>query len=217
MVKCDEGHNIVVVVPGGPVPSRTFWTGSCEEGNSPLICGKIRQICTRGGSTLPLAVPEQELVSQLISRLPEELTDTGLLITERKGTRGPEVLVWSFAGSRFNRILSLILTRKLGSGAQVRFNDFVVKIHRPGKTGAAARVRAALEDIRILERSRITSALPLPPAENWKFARVLPPNLYAVLVTTDYYHLDEFLETYAGMEITLSASTIPSPQPPEGN
>jgi ATP-dependent helicase Lhr and Lhr-like helicase len=214
MVKCDEGHNIVVVVPGGPVPSRTFWTGSGEEGNSPLICRKIRKICTRGGSMLPLAVPEQELVSQLISRLPMELSEAGLFITERKGTRGPEVLVWSFAGSRFNRVLSLVLTKKLGIGAQVRFNDFVVKVHRQGKTGAAARVRTALESIRIMERSRLASALPLPPAENWKFARVLPANLYAGLVAADYYHLDEFMETFAGMEITLSAAIPSPPQPP---
>jgi ATP-dependent Lhr-like helicase len=211
MVKCDEGHNIVVVVPGGPAPSRTFWTGSGEEGNSPLVCRKVRQICNRGASTLPLAVPEQELISQVISRLPEHLTPMGHHLTERKGSRGPEVLIWSFGGSRFNRVLSLALTRKLGPGAQVRFNDFVVKVHRQGKTGGASRVKAALESIRIMERSRLASALPLPPAENWKFARVLPANLYAGLVTADYYHLDEFIETFAGMEITLSAAIPPAP------
>lgn len=216
MVKCDEGHNIVVVVPGGPAPTRTFWTGSAEEGYSPLVCRKIRQICARGGSVLPLAVPEQEMIGSLIGRVPEEPAGPGLLVTERKGPRGPEVLIWSFAGSRFNRILALVLTRKLGSGAQVRFNDFIVKVQRAGKAGAAARVKGVLENIRTMERSRIASALPLLPAEGWKFARVLPRDLFAGLVISDYYHIDDFMETFDGMEIALLAAIPPSSEPPSG-
>ncbi len=31
MVKCDEGHNIVVVVPSGSDTSRIFWTSAGES------------------------------------------------------------------------------------------------------------------------------------------------------------------------------------------
>lgn len=214
MVKCDEGHNLVVVVPGGPEPSRTFWTGSAEEGYSPLICRKIREIGVRGNSVLPLAEQEKELLANIFTRLPQEPGTPGLLVTERKGTRGPEVLVWSFCGSRFNHILALILSKKLGSRAQVRFNDFFVKVQRARKEGALVRVGSALENIRTMERSRMVSSLPLPPSESWKFARVLPRDLFTSLVTADHYHLDDFIDEFAGLEITLAAAPL-LPSPPD--
>jgi ATP-dependent Lhr-like helicase len=213
MVKCDEGHDIVVVVPGCQGSSRTFWTGSSDEGYSPLVCRKIREICARGRSVLPLAEPEEELLGPVFARLPQELKKPGLLVTGRKGTRGHEVIVWSFCGSRFNRVLALILARKLGSGAQVRYNDFVVKVQRAGKAGAAVRVGAALDSIRSMERSRIASALPLPPPDGWKFARVLPLDLFSGLVACDYYHLDEFLEIFSEMDLTVTAAIPPSLPP----
>ncbi|MCK9579945.1 MAG: DEAD/DEAH box helicase [Methanoregula sp.] len=213
MVKCDDDHDIVVVVPGGSAPSRTFWTGSSEEGYSPLVCRKVRQICARGRTVLPLAAPEKELLGQVFARLPQESETPGLLVTERRGTRGLEVVIFTFCGSRFNRILALILTKKLGSIAQVRYNDFIVKVQRAGKAGAAARVGAALDSIHAMERSRIASALPTPPRDGWKFARVLPDNLFTGLVTADYYNLDEFMETFAGMNITISVTPTLPPVP----
>jgi ATP-dependent helicase Lhr and Lhr-like helicase len=215
MVKCDEGHDIVVVVPGGSDASRTFWTGSGEEGYSPLICRKIREIGARGKSLLPLGDSEQELLGEIFARLPRDLGMPGLLVTERKGIRGFEVLVWSFNGSRFNRVLSLILTKKLGGKAAVRYNDFMVKIQRAGKEGAGEKVRSVLEGIQVMERFRITPALPLPPAEGWKFARVLPRDLYSELVAADYYHLDEFQRTMTGMAITVARAPSPHPAPPD--
>jgi ATP-dependent helicase Lhr and Lhr-like helicase len=211
MVKCDEGHNIVVVVPGGSDPTRTFWTGGGDEGYSPLICRKIQEIGVRGGSILPLGEPEQDLIGKVFARLPPNLGKPGLLITEQKGIRGYEVIVWSFNGSRFNRVLALVLARKLGSGAQVRYNDFIVKILRAGKAGAAEKVRSAMESIISMERSRLAAALPLPPQEGWKFVRALPRDLFMDLVATNYYHLDAFMETMAGMEIMLSIAAPPTP------
>lgn len=204
MVKSDEAHDLVVVVPGRGGISRTFWTGSGEEGYSPLVCATVRTICARGGSVLPLGAPEQELIDPLITRMPAELSRSGLIVTEQKGSRGTEVLIRSFGGSRFNRVLALVLTRKLGKGAQVRYDDFVVRVQRAGKSGASERVRAALENIRVMEPSRIIPALPLPPAEGWKFARVLPHDLYVDLIASDHYHAGEFAERLAGMEIMIS-------------
>lgn len=213
MVKCDDDHDIVVVVPGSAESSRTFWTGSTDEGYSPLVCRKIRAICARGRSLLPLPEPEAELLKTLFLRLPPDLGRFGLFVTAQKGTRGREILIFSFKGSRFNRILSRILVKKLGRGALVRYDDFVVRVQRAGKEDAAERVRAALESIRSMERSRIASALPLPPADGWKFARVLPRNLFASFVAADYYHLDLFLESICGMEITMIAPASPPPAP----
>jgi ATP-dependent Lhr-like helicase len=213
MVKCDDDHDIVVVVPGNAESSRTFWTGSTDEGYSPLVCRKIRAICARGRSVLPLPAPEAELLDTLFLRLPPELGRSGLAVTTRKGTRGREILIFSFEGSRFNRILSRILEKRLGRGALVRYDDFVVRVQRAGKEDAADRVRAALESIRLMERSRIASALPLPPPDGWKFARVLPHNLFAGLVVADYYHLDQFLKSISEMEITMIASASPLPAP----
>jgi ATP-dependent helicase Lhr and Lhr-like helicase len=213
MVKCDEGHNIVVVVPGGSTPSRTFWTGSGEGGYSPLVCRKIREIGVRGGSVLPVGEPEQELLGEVFARMPGDLGCPGLLITERKGPRGSEVLVWSFCGSLFNRVLADVLTKKLGGRAPVRYNDFLVRIQRAGKAGAGENVRILLEGIRTMERSRIALAQPLPPAEGWKFARILPRDLFLELVAADYYRIDEFMESFAGMDITLSASVPRTPSP----
>ncbi len=213
MVKCDDDHDLVVVIPGGSGSSRTFWTGSTDEGYSPLVCYKIREICVRGRSDLPLPAPDAELLGTVFARLPQELEKSGLLVTERKGARGREVLIFSFCGSRFNRVLSLVLTKKLGSGAQVRYNDFIVRVQRAGKEGAAVRVNAALESIRSMERSRVASALPLPPRDGWKFARVLPLNLFAELSAADYYHLDLFLEIFSGMEIQVTAPVSMPPAP----
>jgi ATP-dependent Lhr-like helicase len=204
MVKCDDDHDIVVVVPGGSAPFRTFWTGGNEEGYSPLVCQKVGSICARGRSRLPLAEPEQELIAGLISRLPPQPCGAGILVSEHRGTRGPEVMVCTFQGRRFNRVLAHLLTKKLMKGVQVRYDDFVLRVPLGKKTGALVRAGAALESIRSMERSRMVSALPRQPADGWKFARVLPTDLFTSFVASEYYHLDEFVATFEGMEIVVN-------------
>jgi hypothetical protein len=112
-------------------------------------------------------------------------------------------------------VLSFILTKKLGGKAAVRYNDFMVKIQRAGKEGAGEKVRSVLESIQAMERFRITPALPLPPADGWKFARVLPRDLFTDLVAADYYYLDEFLMTMTGLAITIVRAPSPLPTPPD--
>lgn len=212
MVKCDEDRDMVVVVPGeGASGAKTFWTGGGDhEGFSMLICRQVRQILSRGRSLLPLAPVEEEIISSLASRLRPLARGRGLVVAEHKGTRGREVVAATFCGSRFNRVLAHLLKRKLGSRAMVRYDDLVIRVRRAGKEGAAERVAAALESIRGMERARMASALPLPPPESWKFARVLPRDLFSAFVAADYYHLDEFILLFAEMDVRV----LPPPPPP---
>jgi len=196
VVKCDEGHNLVVVVPGEADSSRIFWTGGGgEEGYSPLVCRTIQKIRARGGSRLPLPEPEQEHLRLALARIPDGAGETGLQVFERNGTRGRDVVVLSLEGSRFNRVLSFLLRKELGGKVQVRYSDFSVSVQRAGgKEEAATKVYSALIAIRDSSGSETGDALPLPPQEAGKFARLLPPRLYREMILADYYHIGDYRE-----------------------
>jgi ATP-dependent helicase Lhr and Lhr-like helicase len=215
MVKCDEGHNIVVVVPGGSDTSGTFWTGSGERGLSSLVCQRVRKIRMQGGSVLPLRDREKEVMQTLLARIPEGLGDDGLHIVEQNRGKGIEVLIFSFSGSRFNRLLTLLLQDRLGGKAQVRYNDFVVKITRAGKEGTGQRVMHALQEIQKMGKDNIGAVLPLPQAEGWKFARALPPALLFDLSLSDHYHVEDFIESMRNIPFFILDTHVPEPPPHE--
>lgn len=200
MVKADEGHNLVVVVPGGGGPARTFWTGSSSGGYSPLVCRQVRRILCRGGTVLPLSPGEKDLLAGIRARMPPGLPPDGIFVTEQTGHRGSAVQVWSFAGSPFNHILSVLIAKNL-SRSQVRYNDFAVIVQRAGKEGAARRVREAIRAICDMDRSRIASVLPHPPAREWKFATALPPEIFSRFAAEESWHLDRFVKTIHGMDV----------------
>ena len=165
MVKCDEGHNIVVVVPGGSDTSRTFWTGAGEDGFSPLVCRMVQKIHARGRSVLPLSEREKELMQTELARIPEGIGEDGLYVAEQTGTNGVEVLIFSFSGGRFNRLLTLLLRDRLGGRAQVRYSDFIVRITRTGKEGTGQRVISALQEIQKMGRDKIQGSCFLCPRQ----------------------------------------------------
>ncbi|MDO9550500.1 MAG: DEAD/DEAH box helicase [Methanoregula sp.] len=208
MVKCDEGHNLVVVVPSGSTTSGIFWTGS-ESGYSPLVCRQVQAIGARGESLLPLSDDDKEILRMALIRIPEGVGPTGLYIRERKGEKGVMVTVYSFNGSGFNRLLTLLLQHRLGSKAQVRYNDFVIRILRTGKEGAGERVTTALHEIQGMGPEEMGSVLPLPSIEGWKFARALPEPPFREMALTDHYHIDEFMESFG--EMTVSVLPVPMP------
>jgi len=208
VVKRDEGHNLVVVVPGAAESSRIFWTGGGgEEGYSPLVCRRIQKIRARG-SRLPLPEPEQELLRQASERIPEGAGESGLLVCERVSVQGREVFILSLQGSRFNRILSLLLKRELGGPVQVRYNDFSVRVQRAGKDGAAKRVLSALQGLRPLSRPAVGDALPLPPDEAGKFGRLLPLPLYRGMILADYYHIDEYMALIRDIPVSIGSDVM---------
>ena len=193
MVKCDEGHNIVVVVPSGSDTSRIFWTSAGESGFSPLVCRMVQRICADRKSALPLREHDEELMQTVFAKIPEGLGGEGLHLIEQSGTKGVEVLIFSFSGSRFNRLLTLLLQDRLGNKAQVRYTDFIIKVMRAGKEGIGLRVLREIKEIQNLAKDEIRAVLPLPQAESWKFARALPPALLSDLSLSDYYHIEEFM------------------------
>jgi len=210
MVKCDEGHNIVVVVPSGSGASRTFWTGSGgDNGLSPLVCERIEMIRMRGESVLPLGDREKEQLQPPLLKIPEGTGTHGLYILERNTPGRREVVVYSLHGSRFNRVLAILLRKCLGAKARSRSTDFVVRVTGTGKTGAGKKVASALESVRSMNRDEIGAMLPIPPRDGWKFAGLLPDNLFSACAFSDYYHIGEFFEELSSMEIRL----LPTPDP----
>jgi ATP-dependent Lhr-like helicase len=202
IVKCDEDHNLVVVVPSGSATSGIFWTGG-ESGYSPLVCRQVQAIRARGESLLPLADADKEILCTAISRIPEGLRETGLFIHEDKSERGVSVTLYSSNGIQFNRLLTLLLQKQLGSKALVRYNDFVIRILRAGKEGAGERVATAVREVQGMDPEEIRPLLPLPPSEGWKFARAIPESLFREMVFSDHYRVEEFMVSLGDMTVGI--------------
>jgi len=210
VIKRDEEHNLVVVVPGETAPPRIFWTGSGgEEGFSTLVCQRIQKIQARGGSCLPLAEPEQETLTKLSGQMPEGAGETGLHVFLHMTHQKKEVIIYSMQGSRFNQVLSLVLKRELGKTVQVRYNDFSVRVLQAGKgEEAVKRVYSTLQGFRELSRSAIGDAMPMPRQESGKFARLLPLPLYREMILSDYYHIDEFIDRLRDIPLSAGSGDI---------
>jgi len=211
MVKCDEGHNLVVVVPSSSATSGIFWTGG-ESGYSSLVCRQVQVMRAGGVSMLPLTDGDKETLRTALTRIPEGVGRTGLYIREHKSERGFMVTVYSLNGSRFNRLLTILLQKHLGSKVQVRYNDFVIRILRAGKEGAGERVAAAVREIQGMGPEEIGSRIPLPPMDGWKFARALHKLPFFEMALSDHYHVEEFRESFGEMTITLLPAPLSAPR-----
>jgi hypothetical protein len=198
-------------VPSSSVTSGIFWTGS-ESGYSSLICRQVQEMRARGESLLPLTDDDKETLQTALSRIPTGVERTGLYIREHKGERGVMVTIYSLNGIRFNRLLTLLLQKQLGSKAQVRYNDFVIRILRLGKEGAGERVATAVREVQGMGFEEIGSNLPLPSAEGWKFARALPESHFREMALFDHYLVDEFRELFLEMTVTVLPVPLPSPR-----
>ena len=198
MVKCDDRHGLVVVVPSDSAGPGVFWSGGEDIGFSPKICRRVREIYTRGGSVLPLSERNRELLATATGKIPAGAGPEGICVKGRGGPRGNEAVVYSFAGSRFNRLLAVLLRHWIGGKGVVRYNDFVVVVRGTGKDGAEDRVKEALAGIRRMDREEIAGLLPLPDRQIWKFGSLIPDRLFRLMAAADYYRLDAFLLDLAG-------------------
>ncbi|MCX6682526.1 MAG: DEAD/DEAH box helicase [Methanoregula sp.] len=203
MVKFDEGHNLVVVVPGTEQTSRAFWTGGGQAGFSPLVCGALQEILAQGSSTLPLLPREQEIIAERIRRMPAGIPRSGFWIWQRRSGKRVEVVVFSLYGSPFNRLLTILLGKLLGGRTRVRFSDFVVLVQNAGKDSVAQRVEGALCAIKKMDRDAIGASLPVPPPDTWKFGGVLPEDVLKDMALSEHYHVEEFLETIRSAPVSI--------------
>jgi ATP-dependent Lhr-like helicase len=195
MVKCDEAHNLVVVVPGTEQTSRAFWTGGGQAGFSPLVCAAVQEIISRGSSTLPLLPRDEEILRERIRHLPQGIPQTGLCVWERHAGKRVEVEILSLYGSQMNRLFTILLGQMLGKRVRVRYSDFSVLIQNAGKDGAAQRVEETLHAIKALDRDAIGARLPALPTDSWKFGEVLPKEVLMDMALSEQYHIEEFVET----------------------
>ncbi|HNX16865.1 MAG TPA: DEAD/DEAH box helicase [Methanoregula sp.] len=202
VVKCDDSHNLVVVVPGahGGARSRVFWTAGEEAAMSPVICNAVQRIVARGGTVLPLGETENEALATALHNLPEGIGERGIFVHEEKRNGRKEVVAYSFAGSRFNRVLAHIVKGLLGR-VEVRYDDYRVRVTRAGKTGAAEKVACAIREIPGHSLDEIAFFLPPVPTVSWKFAVAIPPGDFRAMVLADYYHAGDILHAVAKMPV----------------
>jgi hypothetical protein len=197
-------------VPGGDGGgrSRVFWTAGEEAALSPVIGGAVQQIVARGGTTLPLGEAEMEALATALRTLPEGIGGRGIFVQEERRNGGKEVVVYSFYGGRFNRVLAYLIKGLIGR-VQVRYDDERVRVMRAGKTGAGAKVAGAIREIPALSAEEIAGHLPLPSPESWKFAAALPARDFQAMVLADYYHTGEFTRTLAQVPVILMPDAEP--------
>ena len=213
VVKCDDGHNLVVVVPGGAVPgtSRIFRSAGGETALSPVICAGIQRIVSRGKSSLPLGAADAEILGRALSAFPPGIGVLGLFLREERSPEGKVVVAYSFSGRRFNRVLAYLLKGILDR-VRVRYDDCHVRILRAGKTGAAERVAGALREIPALSEKEASAFLPLPTPDPWKFARMLPEEEFRAMVAADYYRTGDVLQILAQVPVTILPAEEPGPE-----
>jgi ATP-dependent Lhr-like helicase len=213
MVKCDEGHNLVVVVPGTEQTSRAFWTGGGQAGFSPLVCAAVQEIVSRGSSVLPLLLPDEKVLTERIRRLPTGIPKSGLCIWERHAGKRVEVVILSLYGGQVNRLLTILLGQILGKRVRVRYSDFVVLVQNAGKDGAAQRVEDALHAIKALDRDAIGAKVPVLGPDTWKFGAVLPDEVLEDMALSEQYHVEEFISTIRAAPVVTVSGSGQAPEP----
>jgi ATP-dependent Lhr-like helicase len=214
MVKCDEGHNIVVVVPHASEKSRVFWSGGGEQGYSTLICQAVQRIIARRDTLLPLGSEEKALLKKSFVPFPEGIGEQGIHVYQDPSKRGATVVVYSFFGSPFNHVLSSLIRKVLGEGVYVRYDDFRIFVQRARKETKSQNIADALQQIPALSRTELGLVLPHPSHENWKFARALPVTVFRDMILSDYYHAESLQEIIRQVPVTVLVEADPDKNSP---
>jgi ATP-dependent Lhr-like helicase len=207
LVKSDESHELVVVVPGEGEKSEIFWTGG-QAGFSEIVCRGIEQILVRRKSTLPLPEGEQELLEEFIRTFPA-MQPLTLHIIEKPGKRGPEVTLLTFRGRRFNGILAALLRAGATRKVTVTYHDFSLTLKNVAREQAAGMVLGMLDTLRTANPRDIANVLKVPGTETWKFAGALPESLLKEMALTDTYRFPEFVQEFAGLNLAIISPEEP--------
>ncbi len=208
LVKSDESHNLVVVVPGEEQKSKTFWTGG-QSGYSPVICRAVQRILARGGSVLPLGEEDSGDISDIAGQLPHGLKAKGLFVWEHQAKSGTEVSVLAFRGRNANGVLATVLTGLLGSRVKTTYSDFSIDIQGLKGEDQGERVADALRHLTGLDKEEVAPYLPTPSPDNWKFGQALPGHLVREMALADSYHVEEFVKEMNRTRVILLQPGFP--------
>jgi len=205
LVKSDEAHNLVVVVPGDAAGRKAFWTGG-QAGSSPVICQAVQRILARGRTLLPLLPAHEEALAGVISSLPR-LHARGIHVWEVGGTRKMDAIALTFLSRTDNALLAAMAGRELGEKNRVRYDDLSLHFSGLVREGAADRALSILRHLQGLSVDEMADLLPLPAPETWKFGPALPPPLTREMAAADMWHLKEFAARFSDMPLYR----VPSP------
>lgn len=198
---CDQQHHLLIVTRASPNQhsSPIFWIGS-RSGLTPLVARGMLGILAAGGTTVvPVDEEKQALLVDICSTYPAAIRPDGLQVWEEPLATGLRVVILSFYGSLFNQVLTALLGDRLS--CRIHYTDTRLVIEQKSRPGAGKRVASALRELQAATTDQLGSLLPLPPKEAWKFASLLPDDLYQEMVVEDFYHLRTFLGTLQQADI----------------
>ncbi len=199
LVKSDESHNLVVVVPGGETGGKAFWTGG-QAGFSPVVCQAVQKILSRRRTLLPLLEPHEEALSGIIRSIPP-LHSKGIHIWEVPGRRKLDAIALTFLSRSDNALLTALVRRIKGEKMKIRYDDLSLLFQDLAKEGAAEIVLDAFSQIQALSAQEMTDLMKIPPAENWKFGPALPLPLVREMASVDTWHMEEFAGWFSGLPL----------------
>ncbi len=189
----DDAHGLLIVEPGTAGLRKAFWSGE-RGGSSPLVAASALRVLAARTSDLPLDEPTWEVLGDALGAVPGRVDPNGITVLERWNGPAVEVLVLTPFGGAGNRVVASFVHAQLGPRPTVRPTDFGLVIRKAGKPGmAGTRVHAALEAMRSAPADEIARTLPPVPASGRAFGPLVPPDLYARMVTDDHYRLPALL------------------------
>ena len=199
LIKSDEAHNLVVVVPGEEAGGKAFWTGG-QAGLSPVVCQAVLRILSRRRTLLPLPAPQEEAILNIVTGLPT-LHPAGIHVWEVQGKRKMDAIALTFLSRPENALLSAIARQILGRKTRIRYDDLSLWFQDLAPEGAADIVLGAFRQIQSLQSGEMIGLLNTPPPENWKFGPALPPALIGEMAAADTWHIDQFAGSFSGLPL----------------
>ncbi|WP_440948992.1 DEAD/DEAH box helicase [Methanosphaerula subterraneus] len=189
---CDPQHRLLIVTraSAGQQATPIFWIGS-RSALTPLVTHGMLEIIAAGETKVPIDEDGQALLAKICSTYPSGVHRSGLQVWEEPLATGLQVVVLSFQGSLFNQVLATLLLDRLG--CRVRSTDIRLVVEQKARPGAGKLVAEALKNLQSVTVDQVAHLLPLPPRETWKFASLMPDDLYREMVVEDFYHLQTFL------------------------
>jgi ATP-dependent Lhr-like helicase len=200
-IKSDDAHELAVVVPGQGEGNTIFWTGG-QTGFSSVVCRAVEKVIARGVSVLPLPAPQEELLLEAIHQFPS-ITDGALHIFEQQGSKGPEVIIYTFRGRKWNSTLSLLLRGASEKKLAVTPADLSLTIKNPPRKDAVGNVHRLINSVQSRSDRRLEEVLPLPPPGTYKFGPAIPESLIREMALADYYHFPLFVKELKAAELVV--------------